>query len=365
MIALAAVSAPVAHFARNRVGVAADIRARAKRRELCPEEHTRAEPAVMLPNQLERLRNFDNGAQKDRLFRSALGAVMRHAPSVAYTLENATLVAGSVYAGGDRLRIRALKECLAPAALEEFDRAALCTGLTGDLYFGHFLTEDIPQMLLADAFGEPFRLPARDWPHLGAYRDALGTSWREAKAARFRALTFFDDYAQNSLRTTRYRRLRARLRRKIAAAAPGSRIYIRRGKTGSARAPVNEAAVETALVARGFSVLDIEATPPRDFIAALLDAKVVASVEGSNMMHAVYTIADTGGGLVLMPPMRPKITNKDRFDGLGLPCAIHVGEDLGERWRVNLDEMEETLDRLELRIEDGHGARARRGLAPA
>ncbi len=317
--------------------------------------------------------------------RSVAGGVMRHAATIAYTLKSARLAAGSVYASGARYPIRRLRTGYPGVAPVDIPQATLCTSPAGDRYFGHFLTEDLLHVMIAADFGEPIRLePVRDWPHAPVYREAFELAWRDLAAGAFETLTFFSDYAQNGLRRRRYRDLRARLRRTMSARPPGRRVYLRRpaamsppfrvdvDEAGDAplpalieRTPLNEAEVAAALERRGYQILDTASSSPRALVEGLIDAEIIVGVEGSHLMHGVYTIADDGGVLIMMPPMRPTIQAKDRYDALGIPCAIVVGEDLGSRYRIAVDDLNRALDLLESRVERGERASRRAAIQDA
>ena len=360
MIALPPMT-PLLCAARARLLGAPDIRSLADRRELCASEETRCPPATILEGRAARLRNFEFETEKARVFESLAGGIMRHRPSVAYTLREAQLLAGSVWAGGGRHFIRQLRDSWPGPAATRLDRVALCTSAAGDRYFGHFLTEDLPQVMIAGEFGEAVRWPDRNWDHLPLYRQAFELQWRECAAAHAARLTFFDDIAQNALRRRRYIELRRRLRAHVKPLNPGARVYLRRGATGAgagARSPTNDGAVADTLRRRGFLVVDLENCPPTELIARLLDARIMVSVEGSQMIHGVYTLAENGAAGILMAPMRPVIQVKDRIDAIGLPTAIVVGEDLGDAFSIDLGDLERTLDLLEERLDQSASASA-------
>jgi capsular polysaccharide biosynthesis protein len=350
---------PLIFAARARLGLARPIEASAVSRELSPAEETPAPRATILEGRLERLRNFETEEEKARVLRSIAGGRMRHRPTLAHTIRNAKLLAGSAYANGGRIYVRPLISNYPGPAPDRIKRAALCTSATGDRYFGHFMTEDAPQTMIAPDFGEAIRWPDRDWPHLPVYRRALGLQWREVAAASVDELTFFSDYAQNALRRSRYLELRRRIRKNVAPLSPGARIYMTRAQkrdAGVLRSPTNDEAICAALAARGFDILDVDKTPPEIFVRRLLEAKLLVSPEGSQMCHGVYTLAENAGVGILLPPMRPVIQIKDRFDALGIASAIVVGDDHGTSYAINIDDLHRTLDRLEARLRQSESA---------
>jgi capsular polysaccharide biosynthesis protein len=342
---------PLIHVVKTRAFGAPAIADVAKIVELCPSEEAWAPAATMLDSAFGKLKVFPSGISREQVLGRLTGCAVRHEPSRAFTLRNARILAGSIYAGGARRHVRSLRDAYSATKPERLQRVAFCSSSTGDRFFGHFMTEDIHQVLVAPDFGEAVRFVSRDWRHLPAYREALGVSWREIDAATAEELTVFEDVAQNSLRRRRYRELRARLRHRINPLNPGARIYLRRGSTGAVRSPSNDHEVVTALHRRGFDILDLETTPAEELIPRLLEARILVSVEGSQLAHGVYTLAENAGVCILMPPRRVFVSMKDRFDALGMPCAIVAGDDCGETYSIDIDDLDRTLDLFERRLD--------------
>lgn len=318
---------------------------------ICPEEMQTLRPAVILDGAFERLSNFLYPLYEQKMKTSFSGGQTRHAPTCAYTFKKAHVIFGSFIGNNARYRIRPPREAGPPKRFEKLERIALCTGTTGDLRFGHCLNEDLPQMLLAPAFGEPARLPSKNWEDLFAYRDYMDLEWREIDGAVIEEATVFRDYSQNSNHRARFQELRRRLRDKVAGAATGGRFYLRRGDTGAAlRSPDNDDEICKRLEERGYDIIDVEGGDPQKFISNILDRQIMVSVEGSHMMHLVYTIMTGGGALALMPPLQPRCAIKDACDAVDAHFGAVIGYETETGYRIDTDELGETLDRLERRV---------------
>ncbi|MEZ5892359.1 MAG: glycosyltransferase 61 family protein [Parvularculaceae bacterium] len=318
---------------------------------ICPEEHERLKPAIMLDGAGERMRNYMDAEYRARMTLSFAGGLARHAPTLAYTFTGGVLAAGSFLSHGFRYRIRPPREAGLPKRVERLGRIALCASITGDHYFGHSLNEDLPQMLLAPDFGEPARLSTKNWPDLVAYRSLLDLDWRELDGAELAETTIFLDYAQNSSRKARFAEFRRRLRDKLTPEKRKGRFYLRRGDTGVARSPVNDADVCAAMERRGYDVFDVEGLNSTDFIKRILERSIMVSVEGSHMMHLAYTLRADGGALALMPPARPRCAIKDACDAIGAHFATVVGHETEGGYTIDIGELNRTLDLLERKVD--------------
>lgn len=315
-----------------------------------PIEFQRVRPAIILPDAFDRVTNVGSENFPVSAFRSLYGELIEHAATEAYIVRDAQIYAGSVCAGRFRHHIRPARESSIHLRAETIDRIALCTTFVGDLYFGHFLNEDMQQMLLAAPFGGPARLLSKDWRDLAAYRRLCELDWREVAAARVRELAIFADQGQNANRRARADILRARMREKLTARKPGGRYYLRRGATGAARTPANDAEICAALKARGYDIIDLFTTDTEEFLENILDRSIIVSVEGSHMMHALYAMPEGGGALAIFPPDRACLAIKAAVDLMDGYFAITVGHAHETGFTVDISELEKTLDQLEARL---------------
>ncbi|MEO1135662.1 MAG: glycosyltransferase 61 family protein [Pseudomonadota bacterium] len=319
---------------------------------LCPEEFERLRPAIILDGAFDRMDNYLSADYRQKMALSFSGGEIRHAPTLAYVFQNARISAGSFFSAGFRYRIRPPKEAGIPKKIDRLDQIALCASITGDQYFGHCLNEDLPQMLLAEGFGEPARLTSKNWPDLYAYRDLFGLNWLELDGAEIKEATIFWDFSQNSSRKERFQAYRSRLRERLIPKKPGGVFYLRRGDTGEARSPVNDDDICAHLEKRGVDVIDVAHNNAQDFLENCLERKIMISVEGSHMMHLVYTLMTGGGALALMPPLQPRCAIKDACDAIGARFATVVGHMAPDGFRIDLDALSQTLDKLETAVDN-------------
>lgn len=283
------------------------------------------------------------------------GGSIEHHATIAHEIGEVEIVDAFMYSGAGKAQPGYGSERLflpEHGPRLQFDQAALIASNSGSHYFGNFLRDDLPLGLLAaDDGSNPISVVNRGYPHEAGYRRMLGVqAGTRLHRAHVKRLTVFTDFAQNSLKEARYRALRSNLRRYVAD-ADGSRraprgIYIRRGRTGELRLLENESEVEQYLSALDFRIVDLEAMSPEAIALAALDARIVVSVEGSQLAHGMYCAADDAVFLVLQPPTRLSMVYKEFTDRMGMGFAFLVGDPVGEGFRVSPSDLGRMLDRL-------------------
>ena len=325
---------------------------------IAPAEDDVCPPAVMLDGQLDRITGLSGELQWDEVRLKMLGGPVRHAATIAYTFDRALVLAGAVYAGGGIHRLREFDATALRRPIAKLDDVAFCSSDTGDRYFGHALAEDLAQALLAPEFGAPARLIHPGWGDFDVYSRLSGVDWRYIAAADVRNLTVFRDYSYTASRRGRLKELRRRLRASVPPSKRHRRIFIDR-TGGTARTLTNKEEVFTALERHGFGIVTPGQMGTRDMLEGILDAEIVAGVEGSHMAHATFAVSDNGAGLILAPPGRFVVNIKDRFDAIGVPLGFVVGDAAaapgnpdsheGESFSVPVDMLLRTIDLLDAR----------------
>jgi capsular polysaccharide biosynthesis protein len=185
----------------------------------------------------------------------------------------------------------------APLSLE---RAAVFMAWGGNFNYGHFVLDCLPSLVALDEQGLLDRFPPIAPPLKAWQRDliamAVATPVRELKddvvhiGAAVHA-TSMDHYLHGP------GDLLARTRARILAAAPvprtrGRRLYFsRRGH--SMRVMINEAALETALRARGFEIVRPERLSAAAQVQMMREAEVVVGPTGAAMTNALFASAGT------------------------------------------------------------------------
>jgi hypothetical protein len=209
----------------------------------------------------------------------------------------------------------------------------------GNRWFGNWLMEDCTAWPLAAATGMAVTTAAVRGGHVAGYEALLGMDPRRVGDVHFDELVMFDDLANNQSRIARAAAVRDRLRAGRAAdPVPG--VWLMRGTTGDERLLVNEEKVAGLLAERcGFRVI----WPERHAVDELLDlcagARVVAGVEGSQLVHGLAVMPPGGTLFTIQPPDRTTAAMQVMSDRLGHGFALFVAEGDMRRFRADPDEV--------------------------
>lgn len=339
---------PIGHRLRRLLGRRRALDQVASRRwVVAPAVEETTPPSCFLPDDLDRVTALQEETTPALEHRRVHGGRVAHEASVAYQLEGCDLIGGHVYAGGCHLSVstRPSPWLRAPGRLRRVtETRALVSTWAASRYFGHFVTDGLPLTLLGRGLAQPVRSDEPETAHQRQYREDTDTEAEPVHAARFDRLLVFEDHGQNDDKRARYEVLH----RRLAGDAPGpSRpgVYLRRG-SGVGRRLLNEAAVEDFLRARGFTVVDPSRQPLEEIVAALRGSVMAVGVEGSQLAHAVYTIARGGAIVALTPADRFNNVLKDYADATGLHYGFTVC-DVGEGGcMADLARLGRVLDRV-------------------
>lgn len=233
--------------------------------------------------------------------------------------------------------------------LEIAEPAVAASSFLGVNFFGHWLRDDCATEVMAHEAGEVYWIDTPEWPDKAAYQAAFGQTPRQANGRLFRQLTLFDDVGQNPHKAARFRELRARLRATRPAANPDI-VYLRRGAGGAARTLVNEAEVLALMERLGATIIEPENNADA-LISACLGARIVVSIEGSQLSHALHTLRDNGGLLVIQPPDRFYGSHRDWSAELDMTFGFVVADPAEGGFSVDLDDLERTLAMVSARID--------------
>ena len=302
-----------------------------RRDVICLTETVKTRPAICLPGQLERVTSSTEHLSLETEMRSMLADEYTHAPTYAYHIRDAVLYRGSIYAGTMRHFLAdpaAFRSCSETIHLAQ---AGLSATATGYRYFGHWMCDDCPQYILALNYGRPLCVSQPMSSHMSRYADCFGQDWAGPSQASIDNLIVFQDFAQNSLKRLRYQQLSEQVAR--AFPTDGTRdklIYIRRGLSGVKRLIEDEDALIETLIRSGFEVLDVGS----DFatiVSTLRRARLVVSMEGSNINHFYYCAGPDCGVVTLQPSDRFTAIHRHWSDCIGLRFGLVVGDKVRER----------------------------------
>jgi Glycosyltransferase 61 len=305
-------------------------------------------PARFLPGQLEKILDTEF-APVDTVVRAFRGGFdSDDGETLGFRLRNVHLVDGVLYGA------RSLRHLRQRQRRQPFYRVPATT-VSGTLYeswignqwFGSWLMEDCITYGLAHEHGRP--ITTRPLPrdgHIADYEARLGMAPERVQDVHFDELVLFEDPGHNEGKRQRADRLRERL---VAGASrqPHPGVYLLRGDAGDRRLLLNEKAIAEALAQRrGFKVIDPLQSTVGEIVEACAGARVVAGVEGSQLVHGLVTMPTDAALFVIQPPHRVVSTLKLSTDRQGQTYAFVIASGGKEEFSVSLEDVERTLDLL-------------------
>lgn len=317
-----------------------------EREILFPETERDAPPALHLEGQLALITAVQEGTTEHDERLRLRGGRQRHAPTVRYTLRDAVLAGGDLYAGGMRMPLRpgtSPKTALS-AVSEELPRASLVQTYNGSQHFAHWLLDDRATQVMAPAWGPPITTPLPLTQQQREYLEIFGQERpRAAGATLVRELHLFDDIGQNSHRCERLERLRAcfqSLRRER-----GHVVFLCRGGSGSRRLLLNEEYIAHKLEQRGATVIcHPQRLPVGELAGRLAGARLVVGLDSSALAHGVLGLEAGGGLVVISPANRHDNTYKDWCDSLGLHYGVVIAPQKEDGYVVSEEHLLRTID---------------------
>jgi hypothetical protein len=312
---------------------------------LQPAEDEAVTPPVLLEGMLDRVTGTDEHSTLDYHLQAATETRVTHAPVVRRVWRDALVRRDgwSVWTTGERYAgIRRAVDL--SSSLIDVPVLRYCHSYVSWRYFGHWLTDSIPTALLEPSDGFAWLPSDPGWSHAAPYREALGLPAPGAPIARARRLVTYQDHGQGSLKRARYETLRDRLHQRWRTDGPALSVYLRRGRTGAARLVADEDALVGALVARGWTVVDMASATVDALQSALCRADAVLSLDGSHLTHAQMSLRPGAALVVLLPHDRFTTTH------VGLARAHDVSTGLvvmagggPDGYRVDMDEVLRTV----------------------
>jgi hypothetical protein len=308
-------------------------------------------PAIYLASHLEKIENICCHRTHELEDAKIFGRPWTHAPTVEYQFSDVTLNNGYLYKRQAKLKLVPHREKLFRGAADKrvmLEKGFLACSFSGNCYFGPFLREDVPMSLLADDYLSNFVVTQTPFRDESSYRMLLDCPRPEAYAeAIIKYCTLYQDFGKNPGKALRYKELRQRVRKFFSRSALSCDevVYLKRGMGGSRRTVANEQELEQYFEKVGIAVVEPGRLDAVETAKKLFDAKLVISVEGSHISHAVYTIADNATILVLQPPDRFSTAFKDFTDCLGMRFGFVVGSGDVTGFHVDQEDLARVIDR--------------------
>lgn len=319
--------------------------------ELHPAETIAGPACIALPGQYERVRACPYGIDTAKEIAELQGAPRRIGPTLRYALVNVLVSHGIIYGRGQRklfnYEIR-LDQAELPWA--EYDEAALRSSYIGCHFFGHWLRDDCATHFLAEQSGTAMSMPTPPWPDRASYLSLFGQSYAELDRSHVRRLILFDDISQNAHKVKRWRALRARVAKNRVSGTTGRIIYLMRGAGGKQRSLLNEAEIVEALTRQGAVIVRAESLSVPELISELAGARIVVSVEGSQLSHALYTLSEGAGLLVVQEPYRFFNPHVDWARPLNVRYGIVVSEQRELGFYLPVADLLHTIDLMDAEL---------------
>ncbi len=317
-----------------------------QRRELAPARPGVRPAGILLPGQLDRARAAMPSTTMEFQKSVATGGPITYPATTLYTLKDARIEQTAIYANGKRKSLTGIgiqQEMTYSRGQSErkIDRALLVSTHQGLKYFGDWLFENTARVLLAEELGERaismVRMPP--YTHGARYDELFAVHYQKIRRARVKELLVVDDWGHTPEKAARYRTLRERARC-TPGRAHGHDVFVVRGRSGQVRRLANEDACIEWARQRGFSIVDPVQMTVNQLVHELRDARCVAGVEGSGLMHGLVAMASDGFLLGIVAADRFVIGSKEYADALGIPVALVVAD------KGNLDGFEVDIEEL-------------------
>ena len=312
---------------------------------LAPASTLEHRPIIQLPDEAERIVQFDKPFSRDEFIRYSSSGQITHPATIARRYKRATIADGVVYANNSF-------EPLVPSSgrmtfagePENLQNRMLATNWVVEKYFGHWLVDGLSLELLADNLGRgALGVLRKPWKDEAVYREYVGLAIRRTAIARVDDLWTVDDRPMNQGRVNRMSELRRRIRANLPRHGSTAPVFIRRDG-GEQRVLLNQDQLADALARRGFTILSPEAGTPGSVAAAVANAPLVVSVEGSALCHAVMAMPDNSAILAIQPPRRVTCMQKINAECAGLRMAHTVADDRGEGFELSEDRLMRICD---------------------
>jgi hypothetical protein len=316
---------------------------------LCGEEPFVRRPALFLDGALEKIKAVSPWRSASFEMKSVHGEPGVHHPTKAFLLRNVQIAGPFIYVKGSKMRPGFGKNgaLVRATTIHRFKEAHLVSCSTGTEFFGCYLMDEFPLMLIDPDYEFNIASVSNHYGHGPGYRELVQIADAPVVSYGFvDALTIYSDHAQNSLKEKRYRMLRDRVSARLRSQAPAAGVFLKRGVTGERRVLRNEPEIEAIVREYGFDVVDPSQLTSFEIARRTFGAKVVVGVEGSHLSHAIYSMADDAAFLVIQPPNRFSMSYKDFADGMGMPFAFVVGDEVDDGFVVAADELRATLDKV-------------------
>jgi len=312
-----------------------------------PSEEACSRPAIYLEGELNNIIEVEEHTNFEAEHTRVKGGVTTHAATRAFEFRNIMLNDGYLYKNNLKTPLITKNEKLFDFSHSAtINKASLACSWCGNKYFGHWLTDDLPLAIAVGVFAEPVRTEQTFTEHQKEYANIFDIHPLHLNKAYFNSLYILEDFSQNSYKRERYEQLRSKLAKAIVTPTENKHVMVLRGKSGISRILENELKVADILKTLGFTIVEPEKLSAIDLSKSLFEAEIVVGVEGSHLVHSIFSMKTGGTILAIQPPFRFSAVIKDYTDCLDLNYSFIVGEETTTGFSVNLDRLKKLLDKI-------------------
>ncbi len=316
-----------------------------KQWQISPAETVITQPAIFLPGQMEKVTTLQEETNKALELARISGGKLKHRATIGYLIRRAKIRNGYLYKGALKRRFTASKEPFFHSNIKiMLDEAVIACTWFGSRYFGHWLVDDVSLNLAAREISEPLlAFESYENNHKAQYSDAFGVNWRTVPTADCDKLIVLEDQGQNAYKRARYHAMRNSISRLVTSKKhPG--VMLLRGTWGVLRLLENEDEVASFLKSRGFKIIDVLKLTAVEIAQQIAGAEIVVGVEGSQLLHGLFSMSQDGAIVILQPPYRFTQNVGSYADALSIRHAFVVGDASDQGYKINLDDLARTLD---------------------
>jgi len=306
-----------------------------------------AQPGIWLENDMDGVTALAPGITFENEKKRLSGDARQHAATIARRLKNVHLFDGHIYKGPSKLQINTVPQrWRAPVGdYHDLPSAALACSWITSKYFGHWMKDGLPLIYACNEVAPPIRDTMELTEHQRQYMHYLDLQTTPVGYGRIRELVIFEDFGQNAYKRARYDLIRNRFHPQRRSTHPG--VMVLRGGTGEQRRLVNEMQIADHLRTLGFQILDPHKHSAAEIIAITKGARMLVSVEGSQLSQAIYSMAEGGTLLALQPPFRFNNVYKDITDCLDLRYAFVVGELCEGGFKLPIEKLDRIMHKID------------------
>jgi hypothetical protein len=312
-----------------------------------PARNFKYQRSYYLENQFNKIEKMAFKSELSKDIKKLTGEIIQLGPILHFEIEDAFVTPKYIYSKQYRKIFSTTGRNSPLMPCSEVKHGIVVSSFHGCNYFGHWLRDDCATYLLAKEYEGTFcHMETPQWTDKIYYAKIFNQEWSTTDPVYCNKLSFFIDHGQNPNKAKRFRKLRKHIRNGNSPSDKPKIVYIKRGPTAKHRKLINEDILIEHLVKLGVYIHHAE-SDLNNLTKDCLDAKIIISVEGSQLSHGLTLLKDKGGLLVIQPPDRFFNSHLDWAQQLDMKYAFVVGDQADGGFSINIEEFDRTLELLD------------------